>query len=310
MFSDLGPAHTVVDADGEPAPSALVDRVAAAADGDADNSGALEVTVADGERHALALDDAVELARCGAADGIYRVTAVRSPTRFVAVPHGDDGARAPLAEAADGGGGAGAGGTATRVKLPETAAWTPLDEALAAPRCERAGAPREARAKRRERAVPKPHDRYVDCDDTKAGATRRETLHACFAALDGDSAGDSAARFAERVAAAARARVGDAEGEAADLELARAFGAARRGALAPVASVAGGVGAQEVLKAVTGVFTPLAPGAFLYYDCLEAIGAPAGGGDAGDDDGADAGDRPRVNSESQRPREGSGSDER
>ena len=35
-----------------------------------------------------------------------------------------------------------------------------------------------------------------------------------------------------------------------------------------------------MIKAITGVFTPLPPGAFLYYDCVEALLPRAAAGDA------------------------------
>lgn len=136
------------------------------------------------------------------------------------------------------------GGYATQVKMPTTMAFKSLSEAYASPE-------------------------FVITDFGKMD--RMSTLHSCFAALDefpGSSlprpgSANDAAQFAKLV------KVSDGEPIA---DVVEAFARTCAGNLSPMAAGLGGIAAQEVLKAVSGKFTPIRQ--FMYFDCSETLPSP------------------------------------
>ena len=117
----------------------------------------------------------------------------------------------------------------------------------------------------------------VPCDWGKSDPTRVKTVHGCWtkgvgafeAAHKGrlpksgcDKDAESFAKLLQSALGGGGAGDGDGGGEGEveieiDHELAMSFARGCRGALGPVASFVGGTAAQEVLKAVSGVFSPI-----------------------------------------------------
>lgn len=136
------------------------------------------------------------------------------------------------------------GGYATQVKMPVEMSFKPLREAQNDPQ-------------------------FIITDFAKM--ERMSTIQACFAALDNVPGGvlprpgsaDDAAKFAQHV------KFSDGEPEASVVE---AFARTCAGNLSPMAAGIGGIAAQEVLKAVSGKFTPIKQ--FMSFDCMECLSDP------------------------------------
>lgn len=101
-------------------------------------------------------------------------------------------------------------------------------------------------------------------------------LHAFAAAHAGALPDPAKAEDVDAVLAGAAAVAGAALSET-ETAVVRALVRCARGTLAPMGSVIGGIAAQEVLKGVSGKFTPLRQ--WLYFDAVEAL-PPAGAVDA------------------------------
>ena len=257
VFTDLGPAHTVDDMDGTEPVSGLVGLVTL------DEVGA--VTVLQDTRHGLSVGDWVVFTEVRGATGLNdgvprRVLSTPSPATFTL---GEAARQACPGQAYAG------GGSFTTVKMPVTLAFQPLS-ALLRP----VGAP----------GGP-PDDSIFSVTDF-AKLDRPALLHAAFCALHavgtpapGDEAG------ARRVVEEALRLFQGGEGSsssgsssaAAASEAQRGvvaqFARGAAGVLSPFCAAVGGIAGQEVIKGITGKFTPLRQ--WLYLDISEAL-PPAG----------------------------------
>ncbi|KAG5185600.1 hypothetical protein JKP88DRAFT_268262 [Tribonema minus] len=256
-FCDFGDAFTVHDADGQEPRAVLVSRVTA--------DGCVEF-VRD-ERHGFDVGDRLRLegleARGAAGGGSgggsggaaalegreLEVVSVDGPFALhVAVAPGG------LAEGAEA-----VHGRAVQVKAPRRVAFRPLRAALAPPHVDAL---------------------LVPSDFAKCAPRRALTVHACFLTLDRFRRGHGgrlpragSARDAAAFLALVQAHplfAGRAWGP--DADVARAFARTAAGNFGPVSAFYGGLVAQEVLKAASGLFVPLRQ--FMYYDCAEALPAP------------------------------------
>ncbi|XP_067417341.1 ubiquitin-like modifier-activating enzyme 7 [Emydura macquarii macquarii] len=134
------------------------------------------------------------------------------------------------------------GGVVTQVKVPQLRSYEPLRAALAEPKI-------------------------------KATDDRGRTLHLAFQALHAFAAEmgrlpqPRAQADAERLLELARGL--NVQQELLDEGLVQTFAHVSAGDLSPMAAVLGGLAAQEVLKAASGKFSPLAQ--WLYFDALESL---------------------------------------
>jgi ubiquitin-activating enzyme E1 len=242
VFTDLGPAHTVEDADGQPLQSGVLAMVTA------DEVGA--VSCVQDARHGLSVGDHVvfrEVTGCaGLNDGV--------PRRVQSVP---DAGTFTLGDLRGCGGAYTGGGTFTTVKVPTQMAFAPVTDMLR-PVGTPGGPPSEAA--------------FSVTDFAKFD--RPAVLHSAFCALHAagiPAPGDEAA--AQGVLAAAEGLCAGAAPpqaltpalRALILQLAR--GAA--GSLSPMCAAIGGIAGQEVIKGITRNFTPLRQ--WLYLDASEAV---------------------------------------
>ena len=151
------------------------------------------------------------------------------------------------------------GGWATQVKMPRDLAFKPLS-AMAG------GVGREGGPAVAELLVTDTAKEHV-LGAVHAGFA---ALHAFAASHDGELPNASLPSDVEAILAHA-ADVTGAVLSDADATAVRALVRSARGNLAPMGSVIGGIAAQEVLKGVSGKFTPLRQ--WLYFDAVEALPA-------------------------------------
>jgi ubiquitin-activating enzyme E1 len=252
-FCDFGDSFVVDDATGAEPLLALVSRVESSEEG--------RVETVEGERHEfqpgdfVKLDD-VELTDSSSSssssadfyrDRVFEVLRVAGPTTLYI---GDT----------TGAGSVAVNGRVTQVKRPQTVHFKPLREALAPPAVQQL---------------------LVLTDFAKCSAQRMLTVHACFMSLDkfrrqhagrlpAPGSRTDAAAFLELVRTSPFFTGGNGESPP-EADVVRAFARTAAGNLNPVASFYGGLVAQEVLKACSGLFLPLRQ--FMYYDCIEALPA-------------------------------------
>jgi ubiquitin-activating enzyme E1 len=253
-FCDFGDSFVVDDATGAEPLLALVSRVESSEEG--------RVETVEGERHEfqpgdfVKLDD-VEFTSSSSSsssssadfyrDRVFEVLRVAGPTTLYI---GDT----------RGAGSVAVNGRVTQVKRPQTVHFKPLREALAPPAVQQL---------------------LVLTDFAKCSAQRMLTVHACFMSLDKfrrqhggrlptPGSRTDAAAFLELVRNSPFFPGGSGESQP-EADVVRAFARTAAGNLNPVASFYGGLVAQEVLKACSGLFLPLRQ--FMYYDCTEALPA-------------------------------------
>ena len=272
VFVDVGPAHVVSDPDGNPAFRGLLAHVS--------NASPAVVTVSDEHRHGLSDGMSVTFEEV---EGMPELCALSRPaTVRVLSPY----SFAIDVDTTAFGAFSGVRGYFNQVKTPFTVSSLPLAESLAAP--------------------------CFANDDFTGAAQETHALYAAlsaFACAAANGANGSAAPAAARNALPAPDSVADAVAVAStalaalgkDLAAPAAEDAALRARLlalarcsgaqiAPVTSVAGGVVGQEVVKAASGKFLPIAQ--WFYYRDAEALPAAVPGtfaaAAATDSDAADA----------------------
>eukprot|EP00161_Ancyromonas_sigmoides_P022554 TRINITY_DN68_c0_g1_i5.p1 TRINITY_DN68_c0_g1~~TRINITY_DN68_c0_g1_i5.p1 ORF type:complete len:1021 (-),score=561.75 TRINITY_DN68_c0_g1_i5:637-3699(-) len=250
VFDDFGDAHVVLDATGEQVKTAIVASIS--------NSGKGIVACVEDDRVDFEDGDVVEFREVQGMPELKDGTQMKvSNVRAHSFEIGDTTAWGAYVR----------GGIVTEVKQPRTVRHRPLADAVREP------------------------GEFLESDYAKFG--RSALLHALFTTLDHYA--DRHGRFpapgsdadAEAFVAALRETVATAiaEGPArpeldeAALAIARQFASGSRATLNPLAAIFGGIAAQEVIKAITGKYTPLTQ--WFYYDCVEALPA-AGSVDAAD----------------------------
>lgn len=138
------------------------------------------------------------------------------------------------------------GGYVTQVKMPTDISFKPLTEATQEPE-------------------------FVMTDFAKF--SRPATLHSCFSALEKftKSIGSLPKPGSEEDAAKFASMVPTPQ-EDVEKEVVKIFARTIAGCISPMAATIGGIVAQEVLKSISGKFTPIKQ--FLYFDAVEALPSP------------------------------------
>ncbi|KAL7540920.1 hypothetical protein ACHAWF_006817, partial [Thalassiosira exigua] len=295
VFCDFGDDFVVVDEDGEGPRSTLLDRVEAIPD---DNGGRtrFEVRCLEGERHDVSLGDVVEF-RGESGGGAGRgdrpagdgpsfprceVTHVISPTRFVveerAEEEEEEEGRRPRPET-----NALLDGTArsfSRVKLPRRTSFSSLREILRPTSEAEEEEPLAQLSRCDDDALFAPSDL-----DKSFDPVRRRAAMASWATSDAfvrtrrtspDPSRKSERTDVERFRSLARKLAwedDDDDDPAPERErrdaLVDRFARTCRAKFVPLQAVAGALGAQEALKAATGLYNPVRQ--FLLYDCDEVL---------------------------------------
>lgn len=277
-FCDFGPSFTVVDEDGETPKETLLDRIELATSDD-DRKGAKDdaedifaVHCLEDERHEVSRGDQIVFQKGaefnsdgeGAGDeqdnelGRCEVLRVKNPTQFtVRRVHANGDYEETNAEdyihrvnhdAL----------SFSRIKLPREVEFISLWKAL-------------------EGQADADKDLFAASDLEKSfDMTRRSAVMACFSALDSYAheygrlpaalvSGDISI-FKNMAAQAAR---GDHGSEKAFSTITKGFGQCSKAKIAPVQALCGALGAQEALKAASGLYNPIKQ--FLLYDCDELL---------------------------------------
>ena len=280
LFCDFGPSFVVVDEDGETSRSTLMDKIEKIDE----NSEVLTVYCLDGERHDVSSGDVIEFQGDSSPDGMSssqvfpqcEVVAVKSPTCFtVKARNGDESSDEHFPNALLDG----KTRSFTRVKVPRTISFSSLRDILQS----------ESSASGSDERVTK-----TDCWDNDAlfapsdldksfDPLRRKAIMASMAALD--KFVTKYDRLPNRTAKSHDTNADDpTRTKRTDVErfqsivrkitkvespIISQFASTCRAKFTPIQAISGAVGAQEVLKAATGLYNPVQQ--FLLYDCDEVL---------------------------------------
>ena len=292
-FCDFGPAFTVVDEDGETPRETLLGGAEPEPDQDGSGTeGCLTLTCLEDERHEVSRGDLIEFQLRGDVSGLggegsdgegwgggnalgrCEVMKVHGPTRLAVRQAGGSPTAASLS-LRDLAVRIGADGLSfSRVKVPREVPFLSLGEAL-------------------EGQDDPSKEVFAAADLEKSfDSTRRSAVMASFAALDrfaGEkgrlpSASSEEDMVSFRALAEKAASSPDAVKDAAWSSIVGEFGRCAKAKLAPVQALCGAFGAQEVLKAASGLYNPIRQ--FLLYDCDELLQTVAKGtGEEADEEG-------------------------
>jgi ubiquitin-activating enzyme E1 len=285
LFCDFGPSFVVVDEDGETPRSTLIDNIEI----DDENNQIVTVNCLDGERHDVSSGDLIEFqgesgpdeASSGGSFPRCEVVVVKSPACFtVKVQKQDESKEESLLNTlslSDR-----RTRSFTRVKVPRTISFSSLREILQpdshtdddskAPECwdnDKLFAPSDLDKSfdpQRRKAIMASMaalDKFV----TKYG--RLPNRSSKELPVDGKDESVKAKRSdVERFQSLVR-KVSNTESSASLDKIVTQFASTCRAKFIPLQAIAGAVGAQEVLKAATGLYNPVRQ--FLLYDCDEVL---------------------------------------
>jgi ubiquitin-activating enzyme E1 len=233
VFCDFGPAHQIRDPNGEQPLQVLIEHI---------DKTTGEVSTLEEAMHGLEDGDHVLFNEIKGMtelnDHVPLKLTVKTPTKFVLDPE----SLASMSVYKE-------GGVARQVKMPKTVKFLPLDEAMKAPE-------------------------FVITDFAKM--ERPAQLHVLWQAV-------SAFQLKHKRMPAPRCKTDAAEvmatatelngkdADPLDETLAAEFAMQQQGNVCPMASFVGGVAAQEAMKAIAGLYTPIQQ--FMYFDALECLPA-------------------------------------
>lgn len=252
-FCDMGPNFSVFDADGEQPLDIPLDKleVIEVEEKDGTIKESLVVNCVDGERHDVSRGDLIEF-RSGSGEALpdsnCEVVQVKTPTEFTIEYSGDlsiqefcDQANAKSA-------------SVRRLKVPQTVEFSDLESSIA-------------------KAYSDDSSLFAICDlDKSFDANRRGAILSSFQAL-GDFVAENGCyptisdkkAFSSGACAANEANCDNESWQS----IVKSFAKTCKGKLTPVQAVLGAIGAQEALKAVSGLYTPIQQ--FLLFDCDELV---------------------------------------
>merc|ERR1740124_270496 len=311
VFCDFGKEFRVVDEDGETPKTTLVDNIIVEGGGD---DGGFLVNCVEGERHDVSKGDTIVFQFNDHSDtidqGDYRCTVlyVKNPTTITVEMVLPSQTRIKYLQSRlnDPKG----GNSFKRVKVPRTIPFLPLDDAIRLHerhrrrRCRASSTGKStstSSTSKRNRKNREEEERLFAASDLDKSfdPVRRDAVMTCFRALDGfvrsfhrlpststttesngdnddnDDDDDDLTAFSDL--ASARDNDDDIEPPPQFSNIVRQFSTYARAKFPPLQALYGALGAQEALKAASGLYVPVQQ--FLLYDCDEILSDNHSGGD-------------------------------
>ena len=274
VFCDFGDDFVVVDEDGETPRSTLLEKVEAVEE-QADGEALYQVTCVEGERHDVSRDDVIEFVGQHSDDRMVlgspvfprcQVVSVRTPTQFIVKEFKSTGDTGSTFDSLL----AGEARSFARIKMPRQLSFTSLRNLLKQPSGDGPDSKRISNFWENDSLFTPVLDKSFDPE-------RRRAVLSSMAALDAFV--EKHLRLPRRPRRATKKpdtqkfytmmeTVSDYTADDCS-DIVRQFAETCRAKFTPVQAVCGALGAQEVLKAATGLYNPV--NQFLLYDCDEIL---------------------------------------
>ena len=274
VFCDFGDDFVVVDEDGETPRSTLLDKVEEVEE-QTDGEALYRVTCVEGERHDVSRDDVIEFIGQHGDDRMVlgspafprcQVVSVKTPTQFVVKELKSTGDGGPSFDSLL----AGEARSFARIKIPRHLSFASLRNLLKQPAGDGSESNRVSNCWENDSLFTPVLDKSFDPE-------RRRAVLSSMAALD--SFVEKHGRLPSRPRMATKKSdmqkfytmletVSDYLADDCN-DIVKQFAETCRAKFTPVQAVCGALGAQEVLKAATGLYNPV--NQFLLYDCDEIL---------------------------------------
>lgn len=285
IFCDFGPSFVVVDEDGETPRSTLIDKI----ESTDDNNTVLTIHCLDGERHDVSSGDVIEFQAEDSPDGTDGnaafpqccVVTVQSPTCFTVRERNEEEESQTnilLSRATR---------SFTRVKIPKTITFSPLRDILQPESAPTENNSDNGNADTKSLNCWDNDSLFAPSDlDKSFDPLRRKAIMASMTALDAfvqkygrlpcrlnksnNDNNSTKPKRSDKVRFQSLVnKITNSESTKSMDRMIAQFADTCRAKFTPIQAIIGAVGAQEILKAATGLYNPVKQ--FLLYDCDEVL---------------------------------------